>query len=82
MKYVTAPIIDRELTAPEYKRGSTAVSLVAQANWVTNAPAYVVTDLAYRIVFNRVTSAVGYPRELTAPIIDRDLTAPQYDNGA
>lgn len=75
---LTAPLIDRDLTAPERHVISTSPTVLTMpVYWVTNVPDFVVTDTGDNLIFNDLVSATAYPLELTAPLVDRDLTAPE-----
>lgn len=75
---LTAPLQDRDLTAPLRNVISTTPTILTEVvNWVSDTPDFMITSDGDFIVFNNVTNPTAYPLELTAPLQDRDLTAPQ-----
>ena len=75
---LTAPLQDRDLTAPLRNVISTTPTILTETvNWITNGSDFIVTSAGDCIIFNNDTNPTAYPLELTAPLQDRDLTAPQ-----
>lgn len=75
---LTAPLQDRDLIAPQRNVISlTPTILTETVNWITDTADFLVTNNGDFIIFNNVANPTAYPLELTAPLQDRDLTAPQ-----
>ena len=77
-KVLHAQLIDRDLTAPAIESGPASTTFAFQDNWVDDSGNQMVDESGNHLVFYQQTTG-AYPRELTAPLIDRDLTAPEID---
>lgn len=73
MTTLTAPLIDRDLTAPERPAGVSALIVLADDIRITRAGDIRITRVGdTRIVHSNYT---GSPIVLTAQLVDRELTA-------
>ena len=72
MTTLTAPLIDRDLTAPERHVGATTIVL-EDDNYITRAGSFLITRGGSFLMAHN--SYLASPILLTAPLIDKELTA-------
>ena len=78
MTTLTAPLIDRNLTAPERALGNITIISADDDYYITRAGSFLITRAGNNLVAHNNT--IASPILLTAPLIDRNLTAQERND--